>query len=64
MSKLCSVEEPPRPITTFKNDVIKKRYQQAKAMALDALSLPRIERIEKYSFATLYTGRLVIITNT
>ena len=57
VTKLVDVEEPPKAQQIFKNDAIKKRFQQAKQMAVDALSLPRIERIEKYSFASLYTGR-------
>ena len=49
-------EEPPKPLV-FKNDTIKKRYQFAKSMAVDAVNLPKIERIEKYSFASLYAGK-------
>ena len=57
LSKLAVVEEPPKNPQNFKNDAIKKRYQLAKEMAKDALSLPRIERIEKYSFVSLFTGK-------
>ena len=49
-------EEPPKP-PIFKNENIKKRYQHAKSMAVDAVNLPKIERIEKYSFASLFTGK-------
>jgi len=54
--KMLDPEEPPKP-PIFKNDNIKKRYQHAKSMAVDSVNLPRIERIEKYSFASLYTGK-------
>ena len=57
LSKLAVVEEPPKNPQNFKNDAIRKRYQLAKEMAKDALSLPRIERIEKYSFVSLFTGK-------
>ena len=57
LAKLAVVEEPPKNPQNFKNDVIRKRYQLAKEMAKDALSLPRIERIEKYSFVSLFTGK-------
>ena len=37
-------EEPPKP-PVFKNNNIKKRYHHAKSMAMDAVNLPKIERI-------------------
>ena len=54
--KMLDTEEPPKP-PFFKSDSINKRYLHAKDMAMDALNLPLIERIEKYSFASLYTGK-------
>ena len=54
--KMVDPEQPPNP-PIFKNENIKKRYQHAKSMAVDAVNLPKIERIEKYSFASLYTGK-------
>ena len=54
--KMLDPEEPPKP-PIFKNENIKKRYQHAKSMAVDAVNLPKIERIEKYSFASLFTGK-------
>ena len=55
VTKMIDPEEPPKP-PTFKTENIKKRYKHAKSMAEDALKLPTIERIEKYSFASLFTG--------
>ena len=41
--KLQDPENPPKgPI--FKNEAVKKRYTHAKTMAVDAVSLPKIER--------------------
>ena len=56
MAKMTDPEQPPKP-PVFKTDAIKKRYQHAKSMLLDAFSLHKIERLEKYSFASLYTGK-------
>ena len=57
VAKLVDAEDPPKVAQNFKSESVKKRLQQAKEMAVDALSLHRIERIEKYSFASLYTGK-------
>ena len=57
VAKLVDAEDPPKVAQNFKSESVKKRHQQAKQMAVDALSLHRIERIEKYSFASLYTGK-------
>ena len=54
--KMTDPEVTPKPLT-FKNDAMRKRYQHAKSMAVDAMNLSKIERIEKYSFASLYTGK-------
>ena len=54
--KMTDPEVTPKPLS-FKNDAMRKRYQHAKSMAVDAMNLSKIERIEKYSFASLYTGK-------
>eukprot|EP00090_Calanus_glacialis_P007449 TRINITY_DN15878_c0_g1_i2.p1 TRINITY_DN15878_c0_g1~~TRINITY_DN15878_c0_g1_i2.p1 ORF type:complete len:603 (-),score=178.26 TRINITY_DN15878_c0_g1_i2:5-1813(-) len=54
--KMLDPEEPPKT-PVFKKGTMKKRYQYAKSMAVDAVNLPKIERIEKYSFASLYAGK-------
>ena len=51
-------EEPPNP-PMFKNDNIKKRYQHAKSMAVDAVNLPKIERIEKYSYIFVKESKML-----
>ena len=56
VAKLTDPDQSPKT-PVFKNDAVKKRYSHAKSMAVDAVSLPMIERIEKYSFASLFTGR-------
>ena len=43
VAKMTDPEQPPKP-PVFKSDAIKKRYQHAKSMLLDAFSLPTIER--------------------
>ena len=45
VQKLTDPAAPPKAPPVFKNDGIKKRYQHARAMAEDAVSLPLIERI-------------------
>ena len=54
--KLSDADQPPK-VPVFKNDAVKKRYLYAKSMAVDAVKLSMIERIEKYSFASLFTGK-------
>ena len=44
MMKLSDPESPPKNPPIFKSEAVKKRYSHAKAMALDAASLPKIER--------------------
>ena len=56
VAKMTDPEQPPK-VPVFKNEAMKKRYQHAKSMLLDAFSLHKIERLEKYSFASLYTGK-------
>ena len=56
VKKMLDPEDPPK-VPVFKDDNIKKRYIQAKSMAVDALGLSTIERIEKYSFVSLYINR-------
>ena len=49
--KLSDAENPPKNPPLFKSEAVKKRYSHAKAMALDAISLPKIERlIEVFPF--------------
>ena len=43
VAKMTDPEQPPKP-PVFKSEAIKKRYQHAKSMLLDAFSLPTIER--------------------
>ena len=57
--KMNDPQEPPKP-PVFKNDTIKKRYSHATSMAIDAVNLSKIERIDKYSFASLYTMCLTL----
>ena len=47
--KLSDAESPPKNPPIFKSEAVKKRYSHAKAMALDAVSLPKIERLIGFS---------------
>ena len=52
--KLSDAESPPKNPPLFKSEAVKKRYSHAKSMALDAISLPKIERlIESFNFDVL-----------
>lgn len=42
--KMSDAGNPPKNPPIFKSEAVKKRYSHAKSMALDALSLPKIER--------------------
>ena len=44
--KLSDAECPSKNPPIFKSEAVKKRYSHAKAMALDAASLPKIERLK------------------
>lgn len=43
--KLSDAESPPKNPPVFKSEAVKKRYSHAKSMALDAIGLPKIERL-------------------
>ena len=45
--KMSDAGNPPKNPPIFKSEAVKKRYSHAKSMALDALSLPKIERFNE-----------------
>ena len=52
--KLSDPESPPKNPPIFKSEPVKKRYSHAKAMALDATSLSKIERFKWPFLPTIY----------
>ena len=52
--KLSDPESPPKNPPIFKSEPVKKRYSHAKAMALDATSLSKIERLKGPFLSLIY----------
>ena len=58
VSKFTNPGQPPAK-PNFKNEAVRKRYIIATKMAEEAHAVDLIERVEKFSFAALYTGKQI-----